>query len=80
MECLGKVRTLMIKRLARELLRDHPDLFTEDFNMNKQVVGKITSYKSKRLRNQVAGYITSLVKLSKKKQKIIEENTGTAQQ
>lgn len=70
----------MIKRLARELLRDHPDLFTEDFNMNKQVVGKITSYKSKRLRNQVAGYITSLVKLSKKKQKIMEENTGTAQQ
>jgi small subunit ribosomal protein S17e len=76
---LGKVRTLMIKRLARELVKNHADLFTEDFKLNKEIVGKITSYKSKRLRNQVAGYVTNLVKLNRKKQKIIEENTSSAQ-
>ncbi len=58
---MGKVRTKMIKRTARELLEKYPDLFTRDFEHNKKVVSKLINTRSKRVRNQIAGYITHLV-------------------
>ena len=59
---MGKVRTSLVKRTARELLQAYPDLFTDNFETNKKLVSALTEWKSKKLRNQVAGYITSLVK------------------
>ena len=59
---MGKVRTSLVKRTARELLEAYPDLFTDNFETNKKLVSSLAEWKSKKLRNQVAGYITSLVK------------------
>ncbi|MEM1619654.1 MAG: 30S ribosomal protein S17e [Fervidicoccaceae archaeon] len=60
---MGRVRTSSVKRLARQLLRDYPQLFTTDFEKNKEIVAKLLETNSKKLRNQVAGYVTHLVKL-----------------
>ena len=77
---MGKVRTSLVKRTARELLAKYPDLFTEDFQHNKKVVSQLTVWSSKKLRNQVAGYVTSLVKLQKKRQQLRAAEEGQAAQ
>lgn len=66
---MGKVRISIIKRTARELLQKYPDLFTRDFEHNKQVVKKLLDVDSKKLRNKIAGYITHLVKIRERQQK-----------
>ncbi len=65
---MGKVRIRLVKRTARELLEKYPDLFTTDFQHNKEIVKKLVNTKSKRIRNRIAGYITHLVKLRKKRE------------
>jgi small subunit ribosomal protein S17e len=75
---MGKVRTTLVKRTARELLAKYPNLFTESFENNKKVVSQLTYWSSKRLRNQVAGYITSLVRINKERQKRLSEETKTS--
>ncbi len=64
---MGKVRTALVKRTARKLLETYPELFTGDFEHNKRVVSQLIEYRSKKLRNQIAGYITHLVNLAKKR-------------
>ncbi len=63
---MGKVRIGLVKRTARKLLEMYPDLFTEDFEHNKRVVSQLVEVESKKLRNQIAGYVTRLVKLYKR--------------
>jgi len=65
---MGKVRTTLVKRTARKLLEKYPDLFTGDFEHNKRVVTELIEYRSKKLRNQIAGYITHLVNAKKKRE------------
>lgn len=60
---MGKVRTVLIKRLARELVDRYSVSFTTDFDNNKEVVDGLLTNTTKRLRNRIAGYITHLVKL-----------------
>ncbi|MEM4584679.1 MAG: 30S ribosomal protein S17e, partial [Ignisphaera sp.] len=48
---------------ARKLLTLYTDMFKPEFQYNKELVSKLVSTKSKKLRNQIAGYITHLVKL-----------------
>lgn len=69
---MGKVRTSLVKRTARKLLEMYPDLFTRDFEHNKRVVSQLIEYKSKKLRNQIAGYITHLVKIRMKQAQLEE--------
>ncbi len=66
---MGKVRTTLVKRTARKLLEMYPDLFTGDFEHNKRVVSELIEYKSKKLRNQIAGYITHLVNARRKRER-----------
>jgi len=56
----GKVRTELVKRIARELVERFPDKFTTDFENNKKLLESLTNISSKNLRNRVAGYITRL--------------------
>jgi len=56
----GKVRTDLVKRIARELVERFPDKFTTDFETNKKLLESLTNISSKNLRNRVAGYITRL--------------------
>ena len=60
---MGKVRIGLVKRTARKLLAMYPDLFTDDFEHNKRVVRELVDTDSKKLRNQIAGYVTRLVRL-----------------
>ena len=65
---MGKVRITVVKRTARKLLEKYPDLFTGDFEHNKRVVSQLVELKSKKLRNQIAGYITHLVNMKRKRE------------
>ncbi len=60
-ENLGKVRTELVKRTARDLLDRYPERFTTDFENNKKIVKSLTNISSTRLRNRVAGYATRLL-------------------
>ncbi|MGP3668248.1 MAG: 30S ribosomal protein S17e [Candidatus Bathyarchaeota archaeon] len=66
---LGSVRTTLIKRISRQLIEKYPEVFTEDFEKNKKVVGEVLKTNSKEVKNQVAGYITSIIKVYKKTSK-----------
>ncbi|MEM2122430.1 MAG: 30S ribosomal protein S17e [Candidatus Bathyarchaeia archaeon] len=57
---LGKVRIEVVKKMARELLTKFPDAFNTDYYENKRRVTEFIDVESKRLRNRIAGYITSL--------------------
>ena len=54
-----------IKRIARELLKRYPDRFTNDFDANKKLVMTLTNVSSTKIRNKIAGYVTSLRKMMK---------------
>jgi small subunit ribosomal protein S17e len=45
-----------------QLLERHGDMFTDDFEKNKEAIDKVAVLRSKRLRNEVAGYITVYLK------------------
>jgi len=57
---LGSVRTETIKKLARELVQTRHEKFSTDYEANKKSVDELVDSKSKRVRNQVAGYVTRL--------------------
>ena len=57
---MGKVRTETVKRLANELVQKYPDRFTKLFEDNKKTVEELVNYESKKLRNLIAGYVTTL--------------------
>jgi len=58
---MGRIRTQPVKKYARLLLEKFPDKFTDDFEFNKRALETIAEIKSVKFRNQLAGYITSLV-------------------
>ncbi|MCW4049684.1 MAG: 30S ribosomal protein S17e [Candidatus Bathyarchaeota archaeon] len=59
---LGKVRTEMIKRISLELIERYPYSFQAEFEPNKQFLKQIGLDVSKKLRNKIAGYVTTVVK------------------
>ena len=59
---MGKVRPTSIKRVARLLLEKYGDKFTTDYESNKKLVEELVEVPSKKVRNLLAGYVTSLVK------------------
>ncbi len=56
---MGKIKSKMIKRSAEELVKRGID-FNTDFEANKRSLG--STMPSKKIRNQVAGYISRLKK------------------
>ena len=61
---MGKIKSKMVKRSARELTK-RGVIFNDSFGDNKKVLGM--TMPSKKIRNQMAGYLT---KLNKKKKVI----------
>jgi len=51
-----------IKRLSYEVLEKHKSKFGENFTDNKKSLDQVAIVRSKGLKNQVAGYITNLIK------------------
>jgi small subunit ribosomal protein S17e len=56
------VRTLFIKRAARNLLERYPERFSTEFRHNRQALDELVSHLSKSVRNRIAGYISTLLK------------------
>ena len=75
MNTMGKVRIKIVKRLGKQLIDRYPDMFSRDFNHNKAMVQKLLDIKSKKLRNQIAGYVTHLVKIKSREQEEKESKT-----
>jgi ribosomal protein S17E len=55
---MGRIKTALVKRTSRKLLTEE-NAFSQDFNRNKKVLGNDTM-PSKKVRNQIAGYISRL--------------------
>lgn len=51
-----------IKRLSMLVLEKHKDKFTTNFADNKKTLDQLVIVRSKGLKNEVAGYITKLLK------------------
>ncbi len=61
---MGRIKSKLIKRTGNSLTSDE-NSFTEDFEKNKDKLKG--SMPSKKIRNQVAGFITRKIKKNKKK-------------
>lgn len=59
---MGKIKSKMVKRSAHELIKRGIE-FSKDFGENKKVLGR--TMPSKKIRNQMAGYIAKLKKKEK---------------
>jgi small subunit ribosomal protein S17e len=73
---LGSVRPKHIKNAARSLLQLYPETFTEDFETNKRLVEQLTDVKTKKVRNRIAGYLVTLIKIEIAKEKAEAEEEG----
>ena len=60
---MGKIKSKQIRRTAKEIMEQGIE-FSEDFEKNKRILGQ--EMPSKRMRNQLAGF---LVRFSKNKAK-----------
>jgi small subunit ribosomal protein S17e len=60
---MGKVRILLIKRVAKKMVEQYPDKFSKDFDQNKKSLEDLNL--TRRLRNRIAGYISALMTPSK---------------
>jgi len=63
---MGRIRTLTVKRAAKKILNQYSKRFKLDFNHNKQKLSDVAEVTSKKLRNKIAGYLTSLKKQESK--------------
>ena len=65
---MGRIKTMLVKSIAKKLIKVHSDEFTSEFGKNKLLVGQYTTVSSHKMRNIIAGYTARLVK-----QRIIQE-------
>ena len=63
---MGKIKSKLIKKTAKSLI-EKGIVFNEEFENNKKILGSNTM-PSKKLRNQIAGYLTQLKKQERQKQ------------
>lgn len=59
---MGRIKTSLVKGIAKKLVRAHAAEFTSDFAKNKVFVDRYTTVSSHKMRNTIAGYTARLVK------------------
>ena len=59
---MGRIKTSFVKHVSQNIFEKHADRFTTDFSSNKKIVDEFLDVKSKKLKNVISGYITSLKK------------------
>ena len=72
---MGRIKSVGVKRITKQLVKDHPGEFNEDFNKNKAVLAKYTRVYSTKIRNVIAGYASRLVNQSKSNKQRRRTNT-----
>ncbi|MBD3253296.1 30S ribosomal protein S17e [Candidatus Pacearchaeota archaeon] len=60
---MGRIKSKLVKRTAHSLLQEENN-FTDKFEDNKKMLNELTP--SKKIRNQIAGYITRVIKKNSK--------------
>ncbi|MBI3623860.1 hypothetical protein HY212_07320 [Candidatus Pacearchaeota archaeon] len=63
-----------IKRISTEVLAIYKEKFGTDFAQNKKILDQVAIVRSKGLKNEIAGYITTYIK-----REIEEQNEKEAQ-
>ena len=59
---MGRIKGKLVKRTSKNLLKEE-NIFTDKFEDNKKVLKDMVP--SKKIRNQIAGYIARLKKINK---------------
>lgn len=59
---MGRIKTLLVKRIAEKLVKEHGQEFTQEFDKNKELVEKYTNVTSTKIRNLIAGCTARLIK------------------
>jgi len=57
---VGRIKTTFVKNIGKELMEKHPESFSGSFEDNKKTLAQFISFTSRKMRNLVAGYITSV--------------------
>lgn len=57
---MGRIKTTFVKNIGKELMEKYPESFSGSFEDNKKALEQFISFKSRKMRNLVAGYITSV--------------------
>ena len=57
---MGRIKTTFVKNIGKKLMEKHPESFSGSFEDNKRALAKFVSFTSRKMRNLVAGYITSV--------------------
>ncbi len=71
---MGNIRSQKIKRTSKELVAKYHQHLSTDFEKNKILVNKLTNVMSKRMRNRIAGYVTTImVQIKDGKVQVIEK-------
>lgn len=63
---MGRIKTMLIKRVTNRLVREHVNEFAKTFEENKKIVVRFAEIPSKKLRNIIAGYVTRLIQSKEK--------------
>ena len=59
---MGRIKTKLVKGIAKRLIKEHGSEFTSEFDKNKAFVNKYTNVVSPKMRNIIAGYTSRLLK------------------
>lgn len=59
---MGRIKTQLIKRLTKDVVKAGSDRLTTDFKENKLIVADLLPDARKKMRNTIAGYATRLMK------------------
>jgi small subunit ribosomal protein S17e len=57
---LGRIRTKLVKAMAKQLIEHYPNKFSKDFSKNKKFLEELNIVEDKPVRNKIAGYIVKL--------------------
>ncbi|QGN06579.1 30S ribosomal protein S17e [Halorhabdus sp. CBA1104] len=52
------IKPAYVKKTATTLRERYPEVFSTDFEHNKELVSELTNVESKGVRNRIAGYVT----------------------
>lgn len=59
---MGRIKTMKIKSVTKEIIAKYEDKLTKDFTGNKEAMKGLVDVPSKKLRNVIAGYVTRLMR------------------
>ncbi|MBW2994919.1 30S ribosomal protein S17e [Candidatus Woesearchaeota archaeon] len=59
---MGRIKTVLVKRITRDLVKAHRQDFKTEFEANKEIVRRYASIPSNKLRNIIAGYVTRILR------------------